>query len=33
MVFTQAVPNAATNVVNNDLQEGRAIQYELGYRA
>ena len=33
MVFTQAVPNAATNIVNNDLEEGRAVQYELGYRA
>ena len=33
MIFTQAVPNAATNVVNDDLEEGRAIQYELGYRA
>jgi Fe(3+) dicitrate transport protein len=33
MVFTQAVPNAATNVVNADLEEGRAVQYEIGYRA
>jgi Fe(3+) dicitrate transport protein len=33
MIFTQAVPNAATNVVNADLEEGRAVQYEIGYRA
>lgn len=33
MIFTQAVPNGATNIVNNDLEEGRAVQYELGYRA
>lgn len=33
MVFTQAVPNGATNVVNADLEEGRAMQYEIGYRA
>ncbi|MGH7958837.1 MAG: TonB-dependent receptor domain-containing protein, partial [Opitutaceae bacterium] len=33
MIFTQAVPNAATNVVNADLEEGRAVQFELGYRS
>lgn len=33
MVFTQAVPNGATNVVNADLEEGRAVQYEIGYRS
>ncbi len=33
MVFTQAVPNAATTVVNADLAEGRAVQWEIGYRA
>lgn len=33
VIFTQAVPGAATNVVNADLAEGRAMQYELGYRA
>lgn len=33
MIFTQAVPNAATNVVNADLEEGRAVQFEFGYRA
>jgi Fe(3+) dicitrate transport protein len=32
VVFTQAVPNAATNVVNADLAAGRAVQYEIGYR-
>jgi Fe(3+) dicitrate transport protein len=33
MIFTQAVPNGATTIVNDDLEEGRAIQYELGWRA
>ncbi len=33
VIFTQAVPNAATNVINADLEEGRALQFELGYRA
>lgn len=33
MIFTQAVPNGATNVVNADLNEGKADQYEVGYRA
>jgi Fe(3+) dicitrate transport protein len=33
VIFTQAVPSGATNVVNADLAEGRAVQYELGYRA
>jgi Fe(3+) dicitrate transport protein len=33
MVFTEAVPNGATTVVNADLEEGRALQYEVGYRA
>jgi len=33
MVFTEAVPNGATTVVNADLAEGRALQYELGWRA
>ncbi len=33
MIFTEAVPNSATNIVNADLAEGRAVQYELGYRA
>jgi Fe(3+) dicitrate transport protein len=33
MIFTQAVPNAATNVVNADLAASRAVQGEIGYRA
>jgi Fe(3+) dicitrate transport protein len=33
MVYTEAVPNGATTVVNADLEEGRAVQYEIGYRA
>jgi Fe(3+) dicitrate transport protein len=33
MIFTQAVPNGATQVVNADLAAGRAVQYEFGYRA
>lgn len=33
MIFTQAVPNAATNIVNADLEDGRAVQFEVGYRA
>ncbi len=33
IIFSQAVPSGATNVVNGDLEEGRAIQYEIGYRA
>lgn len=32
-IFTQAVPNGATQVVNADLAEGRAVQWEIGYRA
>jgi Fe(3+) dicitrate transport protein len=32
MLFTQAVPNGATNIVNADLEEARATQYELGFR-
>jgi Fe(3+) dicitrate transport protein len=33
MIFTEAVPNGATTVVNADLKEGSAVQYEIGYRA
>jgi Fe(3+) dicitrate transport protein len=33
IIFTQAVPNGATTIVNADLEEGRAHQYEIGYRA
>ena len=32
MLFTQAVPNGATTIVNDDLAEGSAISYELGWR-
>lgn len=32
-IFTQAVPNGATNIVNADLAEARAMQFEIGYRA
>ncbi len=32
MIFTQAVPNGATTVINADLNEARAIQLEVGYR-
>jgi Fe(3+) dicitrate transport protein len=32
MIFTQAVPNGATTIVNADLEEGRADQYEIGFR-
>ncbi|MBL9191852.1 MAG: TonB-dependent receptor [Opitutaceae bacterium] len=33
VVFTQAVPNGATTLVNDDLEEGHAWQFEFGYRA
>ncbi len=33
MIFTQAVPNGATTLVNADLEESRALQFELGWRA
>ena len=32
VIFTQAVPNGATQVVNADLRESRALQMELGFR-
>ncbi|MBL9210797.1 MAG: TonB-dependent receptor plug domain-containing protein [Opitutaceae bacterium] len=32
MIFTQAVPNGATTIVNGDLEESRAWQVELGVR-
>ncbi len=31
-IFTQAVPTGGTTVVPNDLQESRAVQYDLGFR-
>ncbi len=33
MIFTQAVPNGATTLANADLEESRALQFELGWRA
>jgi Fe(3+) dicitrate transport protein len=30
--FTQAVPSAQNAVVNGDLEEGKGLEYELGYR-
>ncbi|WP_414661975.1 TonB-dependent receptor family protein [Horticoccus sp. 23ND18S-11] len=32
IVFTDAVPNAATTIVNADLAESHALQFEAGYR-
>lgn len=32
-IFTQAVPLGNGQVVNDDLEEGKSIEYELGYRA
>lgn len=32
VIFTQAVPNGATTIVNGDLEEGRAWQFEVGLR-
>ncbi len=32
LIFTQAVPNGATTVVNSDLAASRALQTELGWR-
>ncbi len=32
VIFTQAVPNGATTIVNGDLEESRAWQFELGLR-
>lgn len=31
-IFTQAVPLGNGQTVNNDLEEGQSIEYELGYR-
>ncbi len=33
MIFTEAVPTGAGQVVPDDLEEGKAIEYELGYRS
>ena len=32
VVFTQAVPGAANQIVNRDLAEARALQWEFGFR-
>lgn len=31
-IFTQAVPTDGTRIVNNDLEEGKSWQYEIGLR-
>jgi Fe(3+) dicitrate transport protein len=31
-IFTEAVPTGGTAVVNNDLEEGSSVQYEIGLR-
>jgi Fe(3+) dicitrate transport protein len=31
-IYTEAVPTGPTAFVNGDLEEGRSIEYELGYR-
>jgi Fe(3+) dicitrate transport protein len=33
VVFSEAVPTGAGQIVPNDLEEGEAIEYELGYRS
>ncbi len=32
VIFTQAVPTGGTTIVPNDLNESRAVQYEIGFR-
>lgn len=32
-IFTEAVPTGPNAVINNDLEEGQAIEYEIGYRS
>jgi len=32
-IYTEAVPLANGQVVNNDLEEGKSIEYEIGYRS
>lgn len=31
-IFTEAVPTGPTSFVNGDLEEGKGVEYELGYR-
>jgi Fe(3+) dicitrate transport protein len=33
MIFTEAVPTGGGTVVNNDLEEGKSIEYELGVKS
>jgi Fe(3+) dicitrate transport protein len=33
MIFTEAVPTGGGQVVPDDLEEGKAVEYELGYRS
>lgn len=33
MIFSEAVPTGAGTVVNNDLEEGKSIEYELGVKS
>lgn len=33
MIFTEAVPTGAGTIVNNDLEEGKSIEYELGIKS
>jgi Fe(3+) dicitrate transport protein len=33
VIFTEAVPTGGGQIVPNDLEEGEAIEYELGYRS
>jgi Fe(3+) dicitrate transport protein len=32
-IFTQAVPLGSGQIINDDLEEGKALEYELGYRS
>lgn len=31
-LFTQTIPTGATQVINEDLQEGKGVQYDFGFR-
>jgi Fe(3+) dicitrate transport protein len=33
MIFTEAVPTGGTTIVNNDLEEGKSLEYEIGVRS
>jgi Fe(3+) dicitrate transport protein len=32
-IFTEAVPTGGTTFVNSDLEEGKSLEYEIGYRS